>query len=27
VDGATGAAFSNAVRQKLENIELWRALV
>ena len=27
VDGATGANFANAIRQKLENIELWRALV
>lgn len=27
VDGATAATFTNAVRQKLENIELWRALV
>jgi pyruvate dehydrogenase E2 component (dihydrolipoamide acetyltransferase) len=27
VDGATAATFTNAIRQKLENIELWRALV
>jgi pyruvate dehydrogenase E2 component (dihydrolipoamide acetyltransferase) len=27
VDGATAANFTNAIRQKLENIELWRALV
>ena len=26
VDGATAANFTNAIRQKLENIELWRAL-
>jgi pyruvate dehydrogenase E2 component (dihydrolipoamide acetyltransferase) len=27
VDGATAAKFTNAIRAKLENIELWRALV
>ena len=27
VDGATAANFTNAIRQKLENIDLWRALV
>ena len=27
VDGATAANFTNAIRAKLENIELWRALV
>ena len=27
VDGATAANFTNAIRQKLENVDLWRALV
>jgi len=27
VDGAVGAQFANAVRSKLENIELWKSLV
>jgi pyruvate dehydrogenase E2 component (dihydrolipoamide acetyltransferase) len=27
VDGAVGAQFVNAIRAKLENIELWKALV
>ncbi len=27
VDGATGAAFVNAIRAKLENVELWKSLV
>jgi pyruvate dehydrogenase E2 component (dihydrolipoamide acetyltransferase) len=26
VDGALGARFVNAVRQKLENVELWKLL-
>ena len=27
VDGATGARFANAIRSKLENVELWKSLV
>jgi pyruvate dehydrogenase E2 component (dihydrolipoamide acetyltransferase) len=27
VDGATGARFANAIRAKLENVELWKSLV
>jgi pyruvate dehydrogenase E2 component (dihydrolipoamide acetyltransferase) len=27
VDGATGARFANAIRTKLENVELWKSLV
>ncbi len=27
VDGATGARFANAIRLKLENVELWKSLV
>ena len=27
VDGSTGALFVNAIRSKLENTELWKALV
>ncbi|MGI6388714.1 MAG: 2-oxo acid dehydrogenase subunit E2 [Kiritimatiellia bacterium] len=27
VDGSVGAQFVNAIRSKLENVELWKALV